>query len=329
MCKFLFTWCVIVALGVAAAYGAESAEILRSRLEKEKSRRQKIILCEKLAQCYMAEQQDELFIETAKTLLDLQPGKKKAYQALIDMGETFLKNGELSASIEAFSRAVALLPRKDAARLKLAAAYEKSELYDLARKPYIDIIKDNPRSYEANFNLGRLFYGEGFYTQAMEYYRRCLILRPAKEVYFSLAKCAKSNGDITLAIDMMLQVVSLGEDFESVFELGRYYVLAGKHRQAEEKLSRAITLCAEKIEPYLHLGLLYLENGRLAEAEKMFSIASEKDRAAIAPRFFLGYIYYRQNKPEAARRQLSKTGIDTADNNLSRYIVDLKNKLNR
>ena len=319
--------CIIISGSFVGAYAAENSGDLRSRLEKAKSRSQRIILCEKLAQCYRDEQQDAKFIETAKMFVDLQPGKKKTYKALVDIGETLLKNGELSASIEAFSRAVALLPGRDSARLKLAAAYEKSDLYELSRRLYLDIIEDNPRSYEANFNLGRLLYREGFYTQAMEHYRRCLILRPAREIYFSMAECAKSKGDTKLAIDMMLQAVSLGEGFDGILKLGSYYALAGKHKQAEETLSRAISLEPGRIEPYMRLGLLYLENGRLDEAGKMFSIASEKDRNAVAPRFFLSYVYYRQNKLQAARREINKAGLDIDGENLSRCITVIKNKL--
>jgi tetratricopeptide (TPR) repeat protein len=262
-----------------------------------------------LAGVYAEMNQNDKAADTLRQALDERPSKKKEYSILISLGDIYLKDNEFAKSIEYYQKASSLMKYHEDAYIKLAKAYEQSELYELAHQQYIGVLKRNKKSLKANFGLGTLYLKQKMFSKALEYFRVALTVKPDADIYRGMASCAENMGDTALAIAMLRQVIPDQRNYNDLIDLGRLYQESKRVKEAEESFSQAINKNPENSEAYIYLGLLYLEDNNLLPAEKIIQIAQEKAPDEGIVHFILGGIYYRQNNfTEAIKEiELAKT----------------------
>ncbi|MDP2690277.1 MAG: tetratricopeptide repeat protein [Deltaproteobacteria bacterium] len=133
-------------------------------------------------------------------------GSPDNYIAVHSIGYLNMKNGDLDQGIRDLERALALNERSahpDAAMLLftrkvLASAYHDRGLLDLAAREYSEVLKSEPDSFIAAYNLAEIYRSRGFFSDAAEFYKRALLSadEPAKfrEVYINLGYCYYNLG---------------------------------------------------------------------------------------------------------------------------------------
>ena len=254
-----------------------------------------------------------------RTINDANIGKKEKYSYYITIGDIYLAVRQYSSAIEFYQEAVNVLPKLEAARLKLAGVYEQSDLNELAKLTYIDDLKFNKNSFDADFGLASIYMKLGLNTPAMEYFRRAITIKGNSEVYRRTALCAESSGAIAIAIAMLKQIPQEQRVYSDLINLGRLYAESKKFREGEEAFSLAIKMDTENIEGYIYLSLLYLDSNDLKPAENLLNIAIEKVPDEGSLHFFLGCIYSAQKRNDLARQEMQKAGRLAKTDVLKKY----------
>lgn len=296
---------------VSAGYAAPDAAVelssapLKAALSKTTNKFDRVEILLKLADLSMQGGDNKSSIEYYRKALAERPYKKSAYSIWMSIGDIYLLDNKYAEAIDAYKEAVSINKLKEDARLKLAAAYEKSELFELSRQEYLNIIKFNSKSFNANYALALLLQRQNLNSQAMECFRVALTIKPETKVYRQIAACAKTLGDPEIAISMLKRVISSEQSYDDYIHLGTLYQSEQRVKEADEVFSKAVKLDPSKPEAYIYLGMLYLESNELIPAEKMFQIALEKLPDEALLHYFLSNTYYRQKNYEAARKEIA------------------------
>jgi tetratricopeptide (TPR) repeat protein len=254
-----------------------------------------------------------------RTINDANIGKKEKYKYYMIVGDIYLDENNFSSAIEYYQEAAGVLPRLEPARLKLARVYEQSDLNELAKQAYFDDLRRNKKSFDADFGLANIYLKLGLHTQAMEYFRRALAIRPGAEIYRKTAQCAEVSGDVNIALALLRQIPQGQMLFDDFTDLGRLYEEKGRVSEAERAFSLAIKMNPRKIEGYIYLALLYLDNNDFEPAEKLLQTALEKAPNEGAAHFFLAAAYSARGKTELARAELRKAGALSKTDILKKY----------
>lgn len=307
--KKLFTIIsVVFLLSPIICRGAENekdtAEQLAARLAKSQNRSERVDICLEIAGCHTSKGDIKKASEYYRKALAEHPGKKRSYNILLSYGDMYLLEKMYAQAIEAYKQAVELSPRSEDARMKLASAYEQSELVELARQEYEKILKNDPRSFNAHYALASLYLRLNLNSGAMKHFKSAVTLKSDTKVYRQMAVCARNMGESGIAVAMLKRVISLEPEYDDFITLGRLYQADKQVKEADEVFSKAVKHDPGKADAYLFLGILYLENKDFEPAEKMLQIAQEKlpDEALI--HFILADIYYRKKDIPAARAEI-------------------------
>jgi Flp pilus assembly protein TadD len=163
----------------------------------------------------------------------------------------------------------------------------------------------SPDSFDAQFALGRAFYGAGDPANAVKAFRAAIALRPAdRNSRFFLATSLEVAGDYDRARAAYLELVALspesveghlglgvllaklgrenaeeciselikataldGNLYEARVTLGRTLIRVGRPAEAVLHLTRAVEIAPNNPEPHYQLAIAYRRLGRLAEAQ--------------------------------------------------------------
>ncbi len=242
--------------------------------------------------------------ELLSRALEMKLSGRQRYNAFLTLGECSMRLRQYARAIEYFREGEQLMPGEEGPRLSLGSVYEESELYELARQKYQEILDRDRRSYEANYRLGRLLLKQGMHTQAMEYFRRALALRSSAEIYRGMSACAERSGDIGMAIAMLRQSAQMGLNYDDFVTLGRLYGRQKRIAESEETFCHAIKLAPNRGEAYIYLALLYFENGRVMPSEKLLAMAAEKAPDEAVVQFLLSIIAGRNHDRAGALREI-------------------------
>ncbi|MFH1368371.1 MAG: tetratricopeptide repeat protein [Elusimicrobiota bacterium] len=290
----------------AAEKAPDTIESLLQVLPKTAKKRERIEIYLKLADLYVQKADRKNAVESYRKALEDRPPKKSAYAIWMLIGDMYLLDSQYAQAIESYQEAVDLAPLAEDARLKLASAYEQSDLQELARGEYLSILATHRKSFSANYALAQLYLKQNLNSQAMDYFRKTLTIKPETKVYRQIALCAGNLGDTEIAIAMLKRVISTEENYGDFLNLGSLYQSGKKVSEAEDMFSRAVKLDPSKPDAYIYLGVLYLGNKDLTPAEKMFQIALEKLPGEALLHFFLANIYFQQNNVAAAKAEIRR-----------------------
>lgn len=257
-------------------------------------------------------------IDTTRQALETARGRQQRYRLSVDLARAYADTGNYDKALEAGQQAIALMPRKEDARLVVAQIYGASELYELARQEYLAILKDHRRSYRAHYELGRLYQRQGLTTQAMAYYTEAMQIRSSTELYRAMAECRQSAGALDSAVEYLEQALAQEERYEDLLRLGKLKEQRGDYPAAERLLASAIALDPDRLDAYLQQGFIYLAMNDLTRADRSFRAAHEKAPQEGSIHFFRAVIAFRRGDIAAALRanaeamRLSNSEILTA-----------------
>jgi tetratricopeptide (TPR) repeat protein len=234
--------------------------------------------------------------------------RSKQYDTFISLGDSALKENQYASAIEYFQKAKTLFRKREQAYIRLAGAYERSELFELSKQEFLTLLKFRKKSYDANFGLGLVYLHQGMNSQAMEYFRNALTIRHSPEVYRDIAVCEENFGNTELALAMLKQVIAEERSYDDYVNLGRLSEDQKKFRDAEEFYSKSINMDPGRSEGYIYLALFYLAQNSATASEKLLEIAAEKSPEEAIIHFLLADIYSKQGNLGVARLEIEKTG---------------------
>lgn len=174
-------------------------------------------------------------------------------------------------------------------------------------------VEYSPDNFDAQFSLGRAYYGNGDLASAVKSFQKAIALQPKNEnalfflattlerlgedasalsVYKNLVIISPNNADGYLGVGMLLlklegdksvegqtalrRAISLNADlYEARVSLGRALVKMNKADEAIEHLRKAAQLKPDNPEPHYQLALAYRKLGKNTEANEEFNLVKK------------------------------------------------------
>ena len=150
------------------------------------------------------------------------------------------------------------------------------------------VLEDETKSPEEWFELGKDYYKQNQYGQAVAAFQKVIELDPTYEAaYANLGAAYHRQNNLDLAVTQYQKALELNpDDGEVVYNLAAVYIqqaAQGGHpdpelmSQAIEQLNRALELSPNSAEPYFGLGVAHAALNQPQEAITAFETFLEKD----------------------------------------------------
>lgn len=293
----------ILLFAAPAVRSADTSAVLRQEFDGTTSRSRKAELARQLADWYRQQGRFDDAVAVSQAALQLEPSKKLSYPLLLAQGDAHLALRRYAQAIESYRDAIALFPKRTEAHFRLAATYEQSELAELARQEYAEILKHDPSSSAAHARMAVLYTAQGLTTRALEHFRAALTSSATPDLCRQMSVCAATSGDSELAVVMLRRVGEENMCYDDYRMLGRLYELLHKDADAERSYRAAMSVASDRIEGSLSLALLYLNSNRLEEARQLLQRLLAQSPDAGAAHFVLAAVYQHQGRASDARRE--------------------------
>ena len=153
--------------------------------------------------------------------------------------------------------------------------YQRCKVWYDSEVLWTDVIKKNPRSIYAHYNLGNVYAGMGRLDEAITQYREAERVDPNDiDVLVNLGNSYVRTGRLDEAILKYEDVLKLKPDLVDAHNnLGVLYRRLGKYEEALSTLKRAVNLDPDNADIRNNLGLVYSNLGRNGRAIEEFKNA--------------------------------------------------------
>lgn len=196
-------------------------------------------------------------------------------------GATFLEriqagtNRPVSAAPGDSSRAL-LNPEDQIVRdFKEGARLLEAGQLDEAIQKYQNVLQLNPRSEDANFNLGIAYARQGKLREAEKHYREAIRLMPQyAEAHNNLGNVLASQNRLDEAIAHFEAALKILPDHATAHNnLGSVLARQGRIPEAAFHFAEAVKSLPEYVEAHFNLGIAYQTMGRIEEAKAALQTA--------------------------------------------------------
>lgn len=139
------------------------------------------------------------------------------------------------------------------------------------------------RGAEDAHQIGVLFYEQGKYRNASEYFRAAVKINPANPIYHSnLGNALQEIGEVEEAITHYHHAIELNEGFsDAYFNLGNALSKKKLFNEAVDIYSRVITINPSSAATFVHRGIALLELKRASAALADFETALSIDKSCV------------------------------------------------
>lgn len=173
--------------------------------------------------------------------LKLQPDNP-VLQNVIGMAE--LQQGHADKALDAFNRALQLVPKYSDARSNRGAAYMQLGQFSMAEADFLSVLTDNTYANRAGvlFNLGSLYFARGNLTAAEENLHRSAMSAGPVDAYFLLGQVEERQGRRALAEAAYREAVARAPERPDImFALAKLLEAEGHKNEARDLYRRLIS----------------------------------------------------------------------------------------
>lgn len=155
-----------------------------------------------------------------------------------------------------------------AARLEDALALHQAGRLAEAERLYQDILRSEPRHFDALHFLGVAAYQQGRHAEAVDFISRAIAINGGyAPAHSNLANALEALGDVDRALSSYQRALEIQPDFvDALVNLGALHAGRGELDEARERYERALALDPNQALAHTNLGNVYHELGRLDEA---------------------------------------------------------------
>lgn len=206
-----------------------------------------------------------------------------AFQDDVEAARKLIPSGHFKQAIDELTLLISMDSKNAEVFFLRGTAYQGIEDFESAIKDYEDVIRINPNSPKAYYNLGMIFaYKARDPQKALNNFDTFLTLAPSHEKAFSVAKVMCSLEEETLDVDLSnFNLSTKGQLLEAVKRHPTSpvpYFLLGQMYEKEGQIDAAIRSYQEAIRLRPTCGLCHQSLGRLFAAKKQ----PEKAKAHLA-----------------------------------------------
>jgi superkiller protein 3 len=180
------------------------------------------------------------------------------------LGLKFVNKGDFQKAATHFQEALSIYPEYLAARNDLGAQYLKLKRIDEAEKHFQIVLGNDPKNFNAKFNMGLVQYERRNYTQALSLLNEAVAIdstRPVARLWIGITKL--EMGELEIAETELTRALIMGGDECVVahYHLARIYMIRGD-----------VAGASRSVKSYLELA----PRGELIKEAKALSLQIEK-----------------------------------------------------
>ena len=176
---------------------------------------------------------------------ELQQAIPAAAKKQYERGLKFVNKGDFQQAATHFQEAIAIYPEYLAARNDLGAQYLKLKRIDEAEKYFEAVLRDDPKNFNAKFNMGLVQVERRNYAAAISLLNQAVALdstRPVARLWIGIAKL--ELGDIATAEAELTRALIMGGDecVAAHYHLARIFMTRGDLTGAARSVQTYIQL---------------------------------------------------------------------------------------
>lgn len=219
------------------------------------------------------------------------------------------RKGELDRAQRQYEAILAIDSTHVDAYLSLADVHLAQERPLEAAAIYQRLINVGEGSREIRMRLGRLYFREELYDQALEVFRRYVRDYTEEEAgYLAVGTVLMAQEDTAGAVAWYTKTLAENVDFDNVREeLAQTYVAQKAWQAAIDVFEEAVRRDSSDVTSHLRLGDLYFQKGDTAQALAMYQDVTEMHPEEWRGYFKVGSLYFSQGKYEKSLQYLRKT----------------------
>lgn len=252
-----------------------------------------------LSEVYLLQGKEPSALKEAEAALELEAGN---YQALIVLGQIYLKKMDLDRAEDFFEKAVKSNPERGYAHYGLGVIALERDRLEEAEARFRKALRATPRFSEAAYNLAVVLVKTDRRKEAEREFNSILEHNPDFPLaHIGLGKLFYLNKDISRAIAFFKNAVSLDRNsWEAFYFLGRCFQEEERFAEARQYFLAARELAPANPAVYNALGSIYERIGKAERALHSYRRALDLDSGYLPAIFNLADLENRRkNSPEA------------------------------
>jgi tetratricopeptide (TPR) repeat protein len=234
-------------------------------------------------------------------------------------GLTLYRLGQPAAAIPYLERVRQWMPNANAdANYVLGLCYLNSRRYDDARHSFAAQYNESPDSAEAYLLLGTMLMHANLPELAAEQAHKALQISPNLPLaHFMLGEVALFKSNIDEAITELEAERRINPGYAPVYDrLGDAYLHIDKVAEAQQALTRAISLDTSSTGPFILMGKTLLRRQDPRTALLYLQHAEKMDPGNYVTHTLLSQAYHRMGRAEDAKRETDMASKIHVDNQL-------------
>lgn len=196
-------------------------------------------------------------------------------EAWLKLGELHLMFKKYDEAFKFANKALEVNPYSDKAFFLKAYAYKENGDTNMAINNFLQCLKNNPENYEANIEIGILFFGLKN-NLAINYFKNAIALDSVKiDAYYDLGLYYQNNDMLNESIATYKKIIKIHPEFpNSYYNIGYIYLeLLNIANESIQFFEKAIVVKPDYYEAYFNLGLAHEKLGDVINAEQNYKSA--------------------------------------------------------
>jgi tetratricopeptide (TPR) repeat protein len=205
----------------------------------------------------------------------LSPG---TYEILYNLGQAYLRSGNLGKAEEVLGRALKLHPDSPQTLYFLAQAYSNQRQDGRALDLLSRAHKAAPRNTDVIFLMARLSMRQSFFEDAIPLLQEGVKIDPRRpDLHAALGECYFTTGKIPQSLSEFQTLIKLDPSARSYAFMALYYRHLGRFDEAKKYLLLGLKADPLNSSCLYNMGYILSHQGNYAEAEKWLQKAIEVD----------------------------------------------------
>ena len=155
--------------------------------------------------------------------------------------------------------------------------WKQTEIWQNTATLWRHVLKHDPNSSFAHYNLARFLAKQGEHAEAISHYRQAISIRPDDpDTHNNLGLLLAVGGRIDESVAEFRTAAQIDPNYaRAFFNLGRVYARQGNLEKALQNYRQALKLSPSEVEIHLGLGTVLAQQGQLEAASVYFAKAVE------------------------------------------------------
>ena len=252
------------------------------------------------------------FSEVRQQLEEYTAVHRDSWQAFYQLGYVYFRLHQIQPSLTMLSKSLAIHSQFGEAHKILAFDLNILGRKDLAIAELQKAISLTPDPWESRYELGRIYYEQGAYLQAVDQFEKAKALAPEfVKTYHNLGLAYAGTGDSAKAVENFEEGIrrNAKQRVASAWpfiDYATYCNLQGDFPKARTLLLQAIQIDDSWAQEFEELSKAYRGLGQTDEAIKSLKRAIAMDPKKAETHYMLAHLYSQAHQPEEAKRELAE-----------------------